>query len=173
MVRVPALRVLYSVIIMSGLAACATPPTPYQPKSYGLGYSQQQIDNSTWRVEFAGNADTSRETVETYLLYRCAEIMRFGGYDRFVILEKDVERQVDFYGTGFGVGFGTFGPHSHSSIWYGGPGDYQSVASYRAVATIRVHTGGPTPENKPVYDANEIIRQLGPKIVRPPAAKSS
>lgn len=171
--RVSVLRILYPVIIMSGLAACATPPTPYQPRLDGMGYSQQQIDSLTWRVEFAGNADTPRETVETYLLYRCAEIMRFGGYDKFVILEKDVERNVDYYGTGFGAGFGVWGPHSHSGIWYGGPADYQSIASYRAVATIRVHTGGPTPGNRPVFDANEMIRQLGPKIVRPAVAKPS
>ena len=98
---------------------------------------------------------------------------RFGSYDRFVILEKDVERNVDYYGTGFGVGFGAFGRHSHSSIWYGGPGDYQSVASYRAVALIRVHIGGPTPGNSPIYDANEMIRQLGPRIVRPPVPNPS
>lgn len=167
------LRILGTIVLTLALGACATPPTPYQPKTDGLGYSQQQIDNTTWWVEFAGNADTSRETVETYLLYRCAEIMRFGGYNKFVILDKDVERDVDYYGTGFGAGFGVWGPHSHSGIWYGGPADYQSIASYRAVATIRVYTGGPTPGNKPVYDANEMIRQLGPKIVRPIPPKPS
>lgn len=166
-----ALRVLYPLVIALGLAACAAQPTPYQPKRDGMGYSEQQIDARTWRVEFAGNADTARETVETYLLYRCAEIMRFGGYDKFVILEKDVERDVDYYGTGFGAGFGFGGHHSHSGIWYGGPADYQSVARYRAVATIRVHTGGPPPSNAPVYDANEMIRQLGPKIVLPATAR--
>lgn len=173
--RIEAARALTVLAVALALAACAAQPTPYQPKLDGLGYSQRQIDGRTWRVEFAGNADTPRETVETYLLYRCAEIMRFGGYEKFVILEKDVERDVDYYGTGFGTsfGFGAWGPHHHSGIWYGGPSDYQSVARYRAVATIRAHSGGPPPGNAPVYDANEMIRQLGPKIILPPAKKAS
>lgn len=165
-----AMRFLSVLGVALALAACAAQPTPYQPKVDGLGYSQQQIDGRTWRVEFAGNADTARETVETYLLYRCAEIIRFGGHDKFVMLEKDVERDVSYYGTGFGAGFGIGGRHSQSGIWYGGPADYQSAVRYRAVATIRVHTDGPPPANAPVYDADEIIRQLGPKIVPPAAA---
>jgi hypothetical protein len=164
-------RILFPLTIALALAACAVEPTPYQPRTDGLGYSQQQIDGRTWRVEFAGNADTPRETVENYLLYRCAEIMRFGGHEKFVLLDKDVERNVDNYGTGFGAGFGVGGRRSHSSIWYGGPADYQSVARYRAVATIRIHESGPPPANAPVYDAREIIQQLGPKIVPPAAAK--
>ena len=166
-----AMRILSAVGIALALAACAAQPTPYQPKADGMGYSQQQIDGRTWRIEFAGNADTARETVENYLLYRCAEVMRFGGHDKFVILEKDVERDVSYYGTGFGMGFGFGGRRSHTGIGFAGPADYQSVVRYRAVATVRVHTGGPPPANAPVYDAREIIKQLGPKIVPPPAAK--
>jgi hypothetical protein len=61
---------------------------PYQPKADRTGYSQQQLDAQTWRVQFSGNINTPRETVENYLLYRSAEIMLFGGYDKFVMLEK-------------------------------------------------------------------------------------
>jgi hypothetical protein len=170
--RMP-MRLLTVLAAASALAACAAQPTPYQPKVDGMGYSQRQIDGRTWRVEFAGTADTARETVETYLLYRCAEIMRFGGFEKFVILEKDVERDTDYHGTGFGTGFGFGGPHAFSSIWYGGPADYYSVVRYRAVATIRVYTGGAPPANAPVYDTDEMIRQLGPKIVLPERAKPS
>ena len=38
--------------------------TDTQPKTDGTGYSQQQLDSRTWRVQFAGNKNTSRETVE-------------------------------------------------------------------------------------------------------------
>ncbi len=70
-------RVLGGLDFALGLAGCAVAPTPYQPDSEG-----------------AGNARTPRRTVENYLLYRSAEIMLFGGYDKFVFLDKDVERNL-------------------------------------------------------------------------------
>lgn len=167
------MRVIYLLVTALALAACAAQPTPYQPKADGLGYSQQQIDGRTWRVEFAGNADTPRETVENYLLYRCAEIMRAGGYNKFAMLDKDVERDVSYHGAGFGGGFGFGGRGGHTGIFYGGPADYNSAVRYRAITTIRVHEGGPPPATAPVYDASEIIQQLGPKIVLPAPAKST
>jgi len=41
------------------------------------------------------------------------------------------------------------------------------VARYSATATIRVCSGGQTPDDAAVYGAREIIRQLGPTIVMP------
>jgi hypothetical protein len=38
------------------------------------GYSDQQIESNRFRVSFAGNSLTARETVERYLLYRAAEL---------------------------------------------------------------------------------------------------
>ncbi len=133
-------RVLGGLVFALGLAGCAVAPTPYQPDSDGTGYAQQQLDARTWRVQFAGNARTPRRTVENYLLYRSAEIMLFGGY--------------------------YYGPR------YYGPGYYErgagaSLVRYSATATIRVYSGGQPPKDAAVYDAREIIRQLGPTIVMP------
>ena len=52
------------------LAACAAKPTPYQAAQGGFGYSEQQTEENRYRVSFAGNSATSRQTVEEYLLYR-------------------------------------------------------------------------------------------------------
>ena len=166
------LRVLSGLILVLVLSGCVAEPTPYQPKADGTGYSQQQIDAQTWRVQFVGNIDTPRETVENYLLYRSAEIMLFRGYDKFVMLEKDVERNVEYWGTGYYPHFG-FGLHHghhhghHHGLWYYGPTRYSPLVSYSAAATIRIYTGGPPPANAPVYDAQEIVQQLGPTIVLP------
>lgn len=149
------------------LAGCAQQPTPYEAQGgRSTGYDQQQIDGRTWRVEFAGNAATPRETVDNYLLYRAAEIMRFGGYDRFVVLEKEVERDVAYRGFGpypghIGVGVGRHGGHFGYGI---GVHDYYPVTRYRAFATVRVYEGGPPPAGLEVYDASEVIAQLGPTI---------
>jgi len=65
------------VALAAGLTACAT-PTPYQPNIRGQaasgGYSEVRIEPDRFRVNFAGNSLTSRETVEGYLLFRAAEL---------------------------------------------------------------------------------------------------
>lgn len=154
-------------VLALALAGCAAQPTPYEAQDgHSTGYDQQQIDSQTWRVEFAGNAATPRETVDNYLLYRAAEIMRFGGYNRFVVLEKEIERDVDYHGFGpypghIGVGVG----HHRGHFGYGvGAYDYYQVSRYRAFATVRVYTGGPPPAGLQVYDAADVISQLGPTI---------
>ncbi len=95
------------------LAACAT-ATPYQAaseKSYD-GYSSQQIENNRFNVSFAGNSLTDKETVETYLLHRAAELAVENGYDYFSVANEDTERNTrivstpSYYGSGFGSGFG-------------------------------------------------------------------
>jgi hypothetical protein len=152
------------------LIGCARESTPYQPKTNRTGYSEQQLDAQTWRVQFTGNLDTPRETVENYLLYRSAEIMLFGGYDKFVMLEKDIERNVNYRGTGFYPHFG-YGLRRgrHHGLGYYGPVNYSPVVSYSGIATIRIYSGGSPPNNAPVYDAQEIVQQLGPTIVIPQA----
>ncbi len=167
-------RALSALALVLVLIGCAGPPTPYQPKADRTGYSQQQLDAQTWRVQFAGNIYTPRETVEDYLLYRSAEIMLLGGYEKFVMLEKDIERNVEYWGTGYYPHFG-FGLHHghrhgrHHGLWYDGPVYYSPLVRYNGTATIRIYYGGPPPNNAPVYDAQEIAQQLGPTIVLPQA----
>ena len=59
------------------LGGCAT-ATPYQPLQPGWtasgGFSERQIEPNRWQVSFSGNSLTSRQTVETYLLFRSAEL---------------------------------------------------------------------------------------------------
>jgi hypothetical protein len=166
------LRTLTAAALSLTLAACAAQPAPYQPRVDGVGYTEQQLDSRTWRVEFAGNTVTPRETVENYLLYRAAEIMLFGGYDTFVILEKEIERNVAYRS------FGSYGPHfgvaaSHHRRfgygYYGGyaPDRYYPRVSYTGFMTIRTLTGGPVPSDAVIYNAREVVDQLGPTIRLP------
>lgn len=61
-----------AILLAIGLASCET-ATPYQPLRPGSGasggFTNQRLDANHFRVTFRGNALTSRETVETYLLY--------------------------------------------------------------------------------------------------------
>jgi hypothetical protein len=64
-----------------GLAACEMAPTPYQPATASApGYSEMRIENDRYRVSFSGNSSTPRDVVETYMLYRAAELtLQSGG----------------------------------------------------------------------------------------------
>ncbi len=163
-----ATRPLIAMVLGLALTGCAAGPTPYQPKTDGTGYSQQQLDSRTWRVQFAGNVNTPREIVENYLLYRAAEIMLFGGFDQFVLLDKDVERNVEYQGYGYQphFGFGHFHGHHHGLSYYG-PTHYSPLVSYSAIATIRVYSADRPSDDGPIYDAQEIIQRLGPTIILP------
>jgi hypothetical protein len=69
------------------LGACVT-DTPYRPATNGPGtdgYSETPVEPGRWIVAFSGNAETSRRTVEGYLLRRSAELTLEQGYDWFTI----------------------------------------------------------------------------------------
>lgn len=158
------------IIALAGMllaAACTRAPTPYQPAHKGFGYAEQQLDETTWRVHFAGNVDTPRETVDNYLLYRAAEVVLAAGYARFAVLEKDVERDVSYYGTTYqpSLGIGLY-----RGSYYGGayaPTQLNPVTRYRAFATVRAHEGGAVPANAPLFEAEELVTRLRQLIVRP------
>ncbi|MEQ1489906.1 MAG: hypothetical protein ABL932_05095 [Terricaulis sp.] len=69
------------------LSACVS---GYSPSSITGGFEQQQLSDTTWRVTYNGNGYTTEETVQTYWLYRSAEIAIEQGYDGFQII-SDVE----------------------------------------------------------------------------------
>lgn len=85
--------------LLLALGACSSmKPTAYAPATAesAYGYKEQKLDENTWRVTVAGNSRTERELVENQLLYRAAEIALANGADGFVLLERDVERDVKY-----------------------------------------------------------------------------
>ena len=79
------------------LAACAT-AGGYQARvePAGSGYAEERVDETRWSVEFTGGAGDTRDIVETYVLYRAAELTMSSGYDWFIpsALEVDTETEV-------------------------------------------------------------------------------
>lgn len=81
---------VWALLALTGsmLAACAT---PYQSSIAGVfgvagGYSDEQLADGIWRVRFSGNVEATQETIQTYWLYRCAELALAKGYDGFAIV---------------------------------------------------------------------------------------
>ena len=144
-------RALLAAATLCLLAACASGPTPYQQARDGFGYSEQQIEDNRYRVSFAGNSATSRQTVEDYLLYRAAELTVQTGHDWFEVVDRDVVQEFSGHGGSpeVGVGFG------------GGSGS----GRYTADMDIRVHDGEKPQDETDAYDAFSVISRLQPKVL--------
>jgi len=166
-----------------GLAACET-ATPYQPLQHGThvsgGFSDQRLDDDHFRVMFKGNTVTSRATVESYLLYRSAQITVDHGYDWFETEGRhthgEKETWVDPYGPGYGWGYfrpywRVYGPGYGWRGWGPwGPGyEISTVEKFEASTEITLHHG-PKPAGDPrALDAREVMTNLGPKLQHPKA----
>jgi hypothetical protein len=190
-------QVLTAAVIAAlgcGLAACET-ATPYQAAAPGgartaggYGFSDYRIDDVHWRVTFAGNSMTSRETVEKYLLYRAAELTRQQGFDWFQTTDRHTERSTSyigdadpFYHSGFWASYGwgwapswryggAWGWRSWDP-WFGGPFwtnsiDIREVDRYEASAEIMMGKGQP-PAGQRAFNAEQVLANVGPSVVRP------
>lgn len=146
------------------LAGCAT-VTPYQPMKNGQGYGDQRIENNRYRINFAGNSTTPRETVENYLLFRAAELTLQQGYDYFVMSGSDTEKQTRYQQTVSAVGgYGWY------SRYYGlgtGVSTAYPVNEYQAQAYVTMYKGKRPAESADAFDARQVRDNLGPLIKYP------
>jgi hypothetical protein len=191
MMRKRSAAVAVALALAGALAGCAT-PTPYQAavpgQSGSTGFSELRIEANRWRVMFAGNSVTSRQTVEAYLLFRSAELTAQNGYDWFAIVDRNTENKgytyLDYgpwsgpYGYwqpywryyGHGFGWRTWDPYWGGPFW-GDTVDVHTVDKYEATAEITMGKG-PKPADDPrAFDAHQVIANLQPRIVYPEAKK--
>lgn len=185
--RSRAVAVALALASASILGACTT-ATPYQPATgrgeYRTGYWDEQIEADRFRVTFAGNSLTSRETVERYLLYRAAQLTVERGYDYFVLSDRDTERKTRTYvDRPLSAGpWGYWGPSWRYysprwgwrgwNPWYGDPFwdrqvDVRTVDRYEASAELIVGRGR-KPDNVRAFNARDVIDNLGASVGAPP-----
>lgn len=167
---------LVAVVSLLTLGACAT-ATPYQPaaatKGYSPGYSDVRLEDNRYRLTFAGNDLTRRETVENYLLYRAAELTLSSGYDWFEVVSRDTDSKTRVVSDPFYDSFSwRFYRGSRWSAWGFGWDDMDRDAiqytRYEATAEIVMHKGDKS-DVANAYDARQVKANLDSKIVRPEA----
>ena len=180
------------VALAAVLAGCAT-PTPYQPNIPGQktsgGYSEVRIEPNRWRVTFAGNSLTARETVEGYLLFRAAELTVQQGYDWFSIVDRSTQRSGytylepdplyrPWYGSGYGFWRPSWRYYGHGFGWrtwdpfFGDPFwadriDVRTVEKFEATAEIVTGRGAKPADDPRAFDARQVIANLQPRIQYP------
>jgi hypothetical protein len=159
---------LATILVLLGLGACTTSPTPYQAATGTLGYSDQQIESNRYRVSFAGNSATPLDKVQDYALYRAAELTLAHGGDYFKVVSRNTESNSGGYGgPSFGVGVGGGGSGNVgvgvSSILGGG----YAQGNYTVTMDILTFQGTKPANETDAYDAHEVVRRLEPTIQRP------
>src|SRR3954471_5617341 len=96
----------FPLALAAALLAGCMGPSPYAPRLEGqqTGYTDAALTQNRYRITFTGNSATPRETVESYLLLRAAEVTRAAGYSSFVFDARNTKAN-----------------HSYQTIPYGPP----------------------------------------------------
>lgn len=146
------------------IGACAT-ATPYQPMDHGQGYAEQRIESNRYRIHFAGNSSTPKETVENYLLFRAAEFTLAQGYDYFVAERRATDVETHYFQSA-GAGFGYYW---HPRLMLSA-GTIQTLNEFDAYADVVLFKGDKPATELRAFDAREVVENLAPLIRRPAAA---
>ncbi len=170
------------------LAGCMT-PSPYAPRTEGqkTGYTDRELTQTRYRVTFTGNSVTPRETVESYLLLRAAEVTRAAGYSSFIFDTRNTKTNhsytavPDAPGPYWGGGWGRRGRFGY---WggFGGWGGYgfgydPSVdivvrTNYAAYAEIVMLTPEQAAKEPRALNAADVIAHIGPDAAPKPPEKT-
>lgn len=165
------------------LGACAT-ATPYQAvgaTSVRGGYAEERIAANRYRVTFSGNSVTSRDTVEMYLLYRASELTVENGFDCFEAQNRATNADTRYVGapdpfwagSGFGSYWRPYWRFSGRAGWtrwdpyWGDDFDVREVTRYEASAEVVMTRGACPAEDRFVFNAREVMANLGPRVLRP------
>jgi hypothetical protein len=155
-----------------GLAACVT-PTPYQAaatsNAVGGGYAEQKLDDTHYRVSFRGNVATPQAQVESYLLYRAAELTQGAGGDWFEMADQTThDNTITWTTPAFEPRYGYWRPHW---TWFRAGWDddeeTERMDSYLASAVIAIGHGAPPAGDPKAFDARQVLANLAPTIQRP------
>ncbi|HVV28116.1 MAG TPA: hypothetical protein VHC40_09140 [Rhizomicrobium sp.] len=165
-----------STLTLGLLAGCMT-PSPYAPRLEGqrTGYTDRELAQNRYRVTFTGNTVTPRETVESYLLLRAAEVTRAAGYNSFVFDTRNTRAntRVDAVPYGPPPPYG-WGFRRHFGYWGGWGWPYEPAmdvvvrTNYEAYAEIVLLTPEQAAKEPRAINAGDVIAHIGPDAVQPP-----
>jgi hypothetical protein len=163
------------------LAGCMA-PTPYVPRVEGqqTGFTDRALAKNRYRVTFTGNSATPRETVESYLLLRAAEVTRAAGYSHFIFDTRNTRaitsvqtvptfEPVDpFWGPRGGYGF--WGNYDYG-FGYDPNVDVVVRTNFNAYAEIILLTPEQAAKEPRALIASDVIANLAPVAARAPETR--
>lgn len=124
----------FFIAMLLTIQSCAT---TYQAKGFSGGYSEAQIDENTYRVNFEGNGYSSKDQVENMLLYRSAELTNEKGFDWFVVNEREGNEDIN---------------------------NQYGITKLSSTAIIKMYKGTKSESNTRAYDAKSVLKHLGKNL---------
>jgi hypothetical protein len=169
-------RVMPAIAMAGFLAGCMA-PTPYVPRTEGqrTGYTDLALTQTRYRVTFTGNSVTPRETVESYLLLRAAEVARAANFKYFMFDTRNTKADHSYEAVPYGPGFGPYWGRRFGGLGYwGGWGvaydpvvDVVVRTNYEAYAEIVLLTPEQAAKEPRSINADEVISHIAP-LAAPP-----
>jgi len=160
-------RLILCLAAAASLAACATPPTLYQPANIrdGVGYSEYRIEPGRYRITFRGGPGAPPQQVSDYALRRAADLAVADGYDWFRVSDRFTEGRPD-RGPHLSIGVGGASFGSHTAVGVGVSNGFSLGGGPSVAQTIEVVMGkGERPRGGDVYDARALRENLGPRPI--------
>ena len=158
-------RLACLTIVTLLLGACVLQPTSYKAKGDSrYGYSEQRLESDRYRVRFSGNDVTDRDTVQNYLLFRAAELTLANGYTHFRMLDQQVDEIEDDQSVIVSAGHGVY---SYPLIFGTRISTIKGSSLFEAGAQFKMLQAAPTTDDGYVFNAAEVKRNVGPRIVLP------
>ncbi|MFN3613029.1 MAG: CC0125/CC1285 family lipoprotein [Rubrimonas sp.] len=157
-------RLAAAMLVALAAGACAAPHVYGPADGRGPGYAERRLDDRRFRILYAGDARTSRDQVEAWLLRRAAEVTLAEGHDWFEVLRQDADAETTYRGAGVGAGLGLgVGVGSRSRIGWGLGlgGDAVPITRWRAFADIAMHRG-PAPARAGAWQARDVLLTIRP-----------
>ena len=174
----PTARVLPLALSAFLLAGCMT-PSPYAPRLEGqqTGYTDRAITQNRYRITFTGNTATPRETVESYLLLRAAEVTRAAGFTNFVFDTRNTRANTSYQTVPYGPPdpyWGGWGRPRGFGYWGGWGFAYEPSydvvvrTNFDAYAEIVLLTPDQAAKEPRSLNAGEVINRIGPEAAPKP-----
>ena len=157
-------RLILAAVSALALAACATPPTLYQPAAgpRAVGYTEYRIEPGRYRITFRGGPGAPPQQVSDYALLRAADLAIADGYDWFRVADRFMEGRPDGSPrVSLGMGSASYGHHSSVGVGVG-VGSISLGGGPSVASTIEVVMGrGERPRGADIYDARALRQSLG------------
>ena len=156
------MKFLTSVLLVLMLAGCAT---SYQKKGFTGGWSETQLDENLFRVNFQGNGYTSSQRAWDFALLRSAELALDNNYKYFILLGQDSVVNNSSYTTQTtsrttGNAYATGNNASFSATTYSTGGNTYNIAKPSSANTVLCFKEKPAHFS---YDAQFIYKSITAK----------
>lgn len=159
MVAVRMVAVLATLAVLHGCAAfCAT---GYHPQDWAGGYSEMQLDDAVWQVEFDGNGYTHPQRAADFALLRSAHIAARNGFRYFIIVDRARSTTASTYTTAAVTEIQSHGDGSATATTTGGQRYViQAPSASNTIVCFKQHPDAPPGT---VYDAQKVVDAIGRK----------